>query len=34
MTGYTAQVGTTQVFETQAGGRTSKTKRRVERNPV
>ena len=34
MTDYTAQVGTTQVYETRTCGRTSKTKRRVERNPV
>ena len=34
MTGYAAQAAATQVFETLACGRTSKIKRRVERNPV
>lgn len=34
MTDYTTRVAATQVFETQACGRTSKIKRRVERNPV
>ena len=34
MTDCTARMGATQVFETQARGRTSKIKRRVERNPV
>jgi hypothetical protein len=34
MTDYTAQVAARQVFETQARGRTSKIKRRVERNPA
>jgi len=34
MTGYAAQAAATQVFETVARGRTSKIKRRVERNPV
>jgi hypothetical protein len=34
MTGYGTQAAATQVFETLACGRTSKIKRRVERNPV